>query len=82
MTILHKIDFDYVKRKYKELLELRDMARAVVDDEAILNVLSAKQTEFNAFAHESALGDASENLVDKEWIKEYILKEQRRHIEG
>ena len=82
MTILHKIDFDYVKRKYKELLELRDMARAVVDDEAILNVLNTRQQEFNAFAHESSIGDASKNLVDKDWIREYILREQRRYIKG
>ena len=51
-------------------------------DEAMLNLLGKKQEEFNTFAHESAIGNASENVVDKEWIKEYILREQRKYLEG
>ena len=50
-------------------------------DEAMLNLLYRKQTEFNIFAHESTMGDASDGLVDKDWIRDYILKEQHRYLE-
>ncbi len=50
-------------------------------DEAMLDLLYRKQKEFDIFAHESSMGSASDNLVDKEWIKDYILKEQHRYLE-
>ncbi len=50
-------------------------------DEAMLDLLYKKQSEFNIFAHESSMGAASDNVIDKEWIKDYILKEQRRYLE-
>lgn len=51
-------------------------------DEAILDVLYKKQTEFDTFAHESAMGGASENLIDKAWINDYIMKAQGKYLEG
>ena len=50
-------------------------------DEAMLDLLYRKQNEFNIFAHESSMGSASDNLIDQEWIKDYIRKEQHRYLE-
>lgn len=47
-------------------------------DEAIVQILARKQEEFDAYADESSLGEAMDNLVDKEWIRSLIEAESQK----
>ena len=49
-------------------------------DEAVRDLLETKQAEFDLFADESALADAADNLLDREWIHRFVEKEQRRYL--
>ena len=51
-------------------------------DEAMLDLLYRKQNEFDIYAHESSMADASDITVDREWIKDFVMKEQGRYLEG
>ncbi len=48
-------------------------------DEAMLDRLEEKQMEFDAFADESSMAGATENLADKEWIREFLDKESNKY---
>ena len=49
-------------------------------DEAVRKLLESKQEEFDLFADESALADAADNLLDREWIWKFIEEEHRRYL--
>ena len=49
-------------------------------DEAVRYLLETKQAEFDLFADESALADAADNLLDREWIHRFVEEEQRRYL--
>ena len=49
-------------------------------DEAVRDLLETKQAEFDLFADESALADAADNLLDREWIHRFVEEEQRRYL--
>lgn len=49
-------------------------------DEAFVERLAAKQFEFDTFANESAAAEASENLIDKEWIAKFIESERNKYL--
>ncbi len=49
-------------------------------DEAVRKLLESKQEEFDLFADESALADAADNLLDREWIRKFIEEEHRRYL--
>ena len=51
-------------------------------DEAVAAIFNRKQKEFELYAHESLMGAVSENLFDKEWIKEYIDIATRKYLGG
>ena len=49
-------------------------------DEAILKILSTKQIEFDNYADESTMAEATEELVDSEWIRKFLEEESRRYL--
>jgi SNF2 family DNA or RNA helicase len=48
-------------------------------DESMVMMLERKQQEFDVFADESALADALDQLVDKDWIQKLIEEENRKY---
>ncbi len=48
-------------------------------DEAMVDLLAEKQSEFDAFADESAMADATENLMDREWVRHFMEEERRKY---
>lgn len=51
-------------------------------DEAVADIFNKKQREFDLYAQESVMGEAGENMVDKEWIQRYIDQASRKYLEG
>ena len=51
-------------------------------DEAMVMMLERKQQEFDAYADESALANALDELVDKDWIQKLIEAENAKYGEG
>jgi SNF2 family DNA or RNA helicase len=51
-------------------------------DEAMVMMLERKQQEFDAYADESALANALDELVDKDWIQKLIEAENEKYGEG
>lgn len=49
-------------------------------DESMVMMLERKQQEFDVFADESALADALDQLVDKDWIQRLIEEENRKYL--
>ncbi|MCR5734860.1 MAG: DEAD/DEAH box helicase [Lachnospiraceae bacterium] len=49
-------------------------------DEAMLMRLSEKQLEFDTFADRSAMGEALDNLLDREWIHDFVEKEREKYL--
>ena len=49
-------------------------------DEEMLKLLSSKQMEFDMYAEESALAEASEGILDKEWIRAYMEREEKKYL--
>ena len=49
-------------------------------DEAMVRLLEEKQAEFDAYADESAMGDATENLMNDQWIGALIEEQNRRYL--
>ena len=49
-------------------------------DEAVRRLLEEKQAEFDQFADESALADAADGLLDREWIRQFLEEEHRRYL--
>lgn len=50
-------------------------------DESMVMMLEQKQKEFDVYADESALAEALDNLVDKDWIQK-LIEEENRKLEG
>ncbi|MBR0374510.1 MAG: DEAD/DEAH box helicase [Mogibacterium sp.] len=49
-------------------------------DEAILDVLAEKQAEFDNYAEDSTMAEATETIVDRDWINAYIDNELARYL--
>ena len=49
-------------------------------DEAMMHRLEEKQAEFDTFADESVMADATENLMDREWIRNFIEEENKKYL--
>ncbi len=49
-------------------------------DEAMLIRLGDKQSEFDTYADKSALAEATDNLLDHEWIRQFINKEREKYL--
>ena len=49
-------------------------------DESMVQMLERKQKEFDAYADESAIADALDQLVDKDWIQSLIEAENRKYL--
>ena len=49
-------------------------------DEAILKLLETKQIEFDNYADESTMAEATEELVDREWIRKFLEEENRKYL--
>jgi len=49
-------------------------------DEAMVLLLEQKQKEFDVFADESALAQALDELVDKDWIQKLIERENQKYL--
>ena len=49
-------------------------------DEAIVRRLREKEEEFDAFADRSVMAQATEDLLDREWIRDYIEEENRKYL--
>ena len=48
-------------------------------DEAMVRMLDAKQMEFDVYADKSSVGEAMDQLSDREWIRELIDTELERY---
>jgi hypothetical protein len=46
----------------------------------VRKLLASTPEEFDLFADESALADAADNLLDREWIRKFIEEEHRRYL--
>ena len=49
-------------------------------DEAMLIRLSEKQSEFDTYADKSVMAEATDNLLDREWIRQFIDKEREKYL--
>ena len=49
-------------------------------DEAVMRILEEKRREFDLYADESSMADATEGLFDREWIRQYIEEENRKYL--
>ena len=49
-------------------------------DEAMVQMLERKQHEFDTYADESVMGDALGDLVDSEWIRQFIEEERQKYL--
>lgn len=49
-------------------------------DEAVMAILEEKQREFDLYADESAMADATEGFFDRDWIREYVEAERARYL--
>ena len=49
-------------------------------DEAMLIRLSEKQSEFDTYADRSVMAEATDNLLDREWIRQFIDKEREKYL--
>ena len=49
-------------------------------DEAVMNIMRAKQFEFDNYADESTMAEATENLIDRDWIHRFLEEEHRRYL--
>ena len=48
-------------------------------DEAMVRMLDAKQMEFDVYADKSSVGEAMDQLADREWVRELIDTELERY---
>ena len=46
----------------------------------MIRLYEEKQKEFDLYADESAMADATEGLFDREWIRQYIEEENRKYL--
>ena len=49
-------------------------------DEAVRELLKGKEMEFDLFAEESALAEAEESLMDRDWIRNVMEKERQKYL--
>lgn len=49
-------------------------------DDAMMHLLEEKKIEFNNFAEESAVAEAFDTIVDKDWIHRIIEAENRKYL--
>ena len=49
-------------------------------DEAVMQILDEKQVEFDAYADESAIASAVADIVDAQWIRQFIENENRKYL--
>ena len=49
-------------------------------DDAVMQWLEDKQLQFDLFADESAVGLAADEVLDSEWIRDFMEKEHRRYL--
>lgn len=49
-------------------------------DEAVTKILEKKQTIFDDYAEESAIAEAMDELIDREWIRNYVNEENRKYL--
>ena len=49
-------------------------------DEAVQDILAAKELEFDMFAHDSAIAEAADGLADKEWIRNAVEAERKKYL--
>lgn len=49
-------------------------------DEAMIHLLESKQAEFDSYADESTMAEATENLIDREWIQRFLEEENRKYL--
>ena len=46
----------------------------------MLTRLSDKQLEFDAYADRSAMAEATDDLIDRKWIRQFINKEREKYL--
>ena len=49
-------------------------------DEAVRELLKGKEMEFDLFAEESALAEAEESLMDRDWSRNVMEKERQKYL--
>jgi hypothetical protein len=49
-------------------------------DDAVIQWLEDKQLEFDLYADESAIGRAADEVLDSEWIHDFMEREHSRYL--
>ena len=49
-------------------------------DEAMVRLVKEKQNQFDVYADESAMGEATESLFDRDWIREFMEEENQKYL--
>ena len=49
-------------------------------DEEMVRIFEEKKLQFESFADESAVADAFDNVMDKEWIQKLIQREKEKYL--
>ncbi len=49
-------------------------------DEEMNRLLQGKELEFEAYAAESAVAEAHDNLIDRKWVQEFLEKEKEKYL--
>ena len=49
-------------------------------DEEMVRIFEEKKIQFESFADESAVADAFDNVMDKEWIQKLIQHEKEKYL--
>ena len=49
-------------------------------DEAVMRILERKQQEFDTFADESVMADALRDIIDNDWIRDFIEEERQKYL--
>ena len=49
-------------------------------DEAVMNITSGKQAEFDLYAEDSTMHEAAGRLIDKDWINRFMEEEKKKYL--
>ena len=49
-------------------------------DEAVMNITSGKQAEFDLYAEDSTMREAAGRLIDKDWINRFMEEEKKKYL--
>ncbi len=69
----------YRMGQVRNVLVYHLLCPGTVDDEMV-RILDEKKIQFESFADESAISDAYDNIMDKEWIQDIIEDQSKKYL--